>query len=58
MEAFYKYAFLGSDGTLAALLYLATVVRAVDLIWSLPGVVVTMTGGCRAQVAEEDFGAS
>jgi len=54
MEAYYKYAFLGTHGTLAALLCLAMAVRGISLFWSLPGAVVTMTGAYRPKVSEED----
>ena len=54
MEAYYKYAFLGTHGTLAALLCLAMAVRAINLFWSLPGVIVTMTGAYRPRIREED----
>lgn len=54
MEAFYKHALLDSHGTLAQLLCLAMVVRALNLFWSLPGVVVTMTGAYRPRIREED----
>lgn len=47
MEAFYKYILLDTHGTLAALLCLAMVVRAIQLFWALPGVLVTMTGSYR-----------
>jgi len=54
MEAYYKYAFLGTHGTLAALLCLAMAVRAISLFWSLPGAVVTMTGSYRPKISEKD----
>lgn len=54
VEAYYKYAFFGTHGTLAAVLCLAMAVRAINLFWSLPGVIVTMTGAYRPRVCEED----
>lgn len=54
MEAYYKYALLGSHGSLAALLCLAMVVRGINLFWSLPGVLVTMTGAYRPRISEKD----
>lgn len=44
MEAFYKFAFLPGHGSLAAILCLAMTVRALNLFWSLPGVLVALTG--------------
>jgi len=55
MEAYYKYVFLDSHGSLAALLCLAMAVRAINLCWSLPGVIVTMTGSYRPRVSEEQM---
>lgn len=54
MEAFYKHTLFGSHGTLAQLLCLAMVVRALNLFWSLPGVIVTMIGAYRPRIREED----
>jgi hypothetical protein len=51
MEAFYKSVLLGSHGSLAAILCLAMTIRIVMLIWSLPGVVVTMTGAYKPAAA-------
>jgi uncharacterized membrane protein YbhN (UPF0104 family) len=55
MEAFYKYAFLGTHGSLAALLCLAMAVRAINLFWALPGVIVTMTGAYRPRISSKDI---
>ena len=54
MEAFYKYAFLDTHGSLAALLCLAMAVRALNLFWALPGVIVTMTGAYRPRIRRQD----
>jgi len=55
MEAYYKYVFLGSHGSLAALLCLAMAVRAINLCWSLPGVIVTMTGSYRPRLPADSL---
>ncbi|MCA9250065.1 MAG: flippase-like domain-containing protein [Phycisphaerales bacterium] len=47
MELTYKTLFLGTHGTLSQLLCLAIWVRLLQLLWSLPGVAVTMIGGWR-----------
>lgn len=54
MEAFYKHVFLDTHGTLAALLCLAMAVRLINLFWSLPGVIVTITGSYRPRIAERE----
>ncbi len=54
MEAFFKHTMLGSHGSLAAILCLAMTLRIVMLIWSLPGVIVTMTGSYRPNLSDEE----
>ncbi len=44
MELAYKQFFLGTYGTLAQLLCLALWIRIMQLLWSLPGALVTMLG--------------
>ena len=53
-EAYYKHVFLGTHGTLAAILCLAMAVRAINLLWSLPGLVVTLTGSYKPRISEKD----
>lgn len=53
-EAYYKHVFLGTHGTLAAILCLAMAVRGINLLWSLPGLVVTLTGSYRPRDSEKD----
>lgn len=50
VEAFYKHVFLDTHGPLAALLCLAMAIRAIGLIWSLPGLVIMLTGACRPRM--------
>jgi uncharacterized membrane protein YbhN (UPF0104 family) len=52
MELAYKKFFLGAYGTLPQLLCLALWVRLVQLIWSLPGAVVTLFGAYRPRATD------
>ncbi len=54
MEAFFKHSFLGTHGTLSAILCLAMMIRAIGLFWALPGVIVTMTGAYRPRISEDE----
>ncbi|MFH0980429.1 MAG: lysylphosphatidylglycerol synthase transmembrane domain-containing protein [Planctomycetota bacterium] len=43
-EAVYRQFMLGSHGTLSQLLWMAMAVRLIQLLWSLPGLLVGLTG--------------
>jgi hypothetical protein len=47
MELAYKHFFLGAYGTLPQLLSLALWIRLMNLLWALPGALVTLLGAHR-----------
>ena len=49
VEAFYKEFLTGPNATVSQVLCLAMAVRLLQLVWSLPGVLVAMTGVYRAE---------
>lgn len=51
-EAVYKYFLLGSHGSLSQILCMAMAVRLLHLAWSLPGLLVTMTGAYKPRDPE------
>lgn len=53
-EAFYKHVFLDSHGLLSEILCMAMAVRLIGLIWSLPGVWVTLTGTYKPRAIEQE----
>ncbi len=52
-EAFYKHVFLDSHGDLSTILCMAMAIRIIGLMWSLPGVWVTLTGTYRPRSNED-----
>ncbi len=44
MEAVYKHFLVGTHGSLSQVLCMAMGIRILQLVWALPGVLVTMTG--------------
>ncbi len=54
-EAFYKHVLLDSHGPLSQILCMAMAVRLVGLVWSLPGIWVTLTGTYKPRAIEKEI---